>query len=92
MNTDGCSNTGIINPTWYCLGPIGVADVCEQYCGDGKDYYGLATRCDDGNNLPNDGCSPNCYTETGFKCTFSTTGALSVCTEPCGDGVNLGTV
>jgi cysteine-rich repeat protein len=29
--------------------------------------------------------------ETGYTCTFSTTGATSVCTEVCGGGIDLGT-
>jgi len=42
--------------------------VCEETCGDGIVYQ---AQCDDGNANPNDGCSPNCVVETGFKCDNS---------------------
>ena len=45
--------------------------------------------CDDGDNLPYDGCDADCNVETGFTCT-SAVGGISTCTEACGDGVNLG--
>jgi len=35
--------------------------------------------CDDGNNLPNDGCSPTCQLEAGFACTTKPAPPQSVC-------------
>jgi cysteine-rich repeat protein len=32
----------------------------EEYCGDGIKQIGLGEECDDGNNLPGDGCTPYC--------------------------------
>jgi cysteine-rich repeat protein len=49
-------------------------------CGDG--VIDAPESCDDGNDFPNDGCSPTCRTEECFSCT----GQPSVCT-PLGDGV-----
>lgn len=50
-------------------------------CGDGIDKYGLlATRCDDGNNVPLDGCDPLCFLENGFA-----NNGVKIY-EVCGDG------
>jgi cysteine-rich repeat protein len=71
------------------MGTVGVADVCPEICGDGITYYTPGTgRCDDGNNLPYDGCSPLCYVETGYTCTY-TNGGISTCTPICGDGLRF---
>lgn len=86
VNTDGCSNTGTINAGYYCdKGTVGVADTCPEICGDGIKYYAASNRCDDGNNLPWDGCSPLCYIEPGVSTTFPPK------TEICGDGIDLRT-
>ena len=71
MNTDGCSNTGTINTGYYCeLGTVGTADTCLEVCGDSASYFATGSgRCDDGNNVPYDGCSATCYVESGFTCT-----------------------
>lgn len=50
-------------------------------CGDGVVDDGEA--CDDGQNLPNDGCASDCQLEDGFTCT----GEPSTCTPICGDGI-----
>jgi cysteine-rich repeat protein len=54
-------------------------DAPSARCGDGA----LTTTedCDDGNDAPDDGCSPTCTTEPGFDCA----GQPSVCTTTCGD-------
>jgi cysteine-rich repeat protein len=76
----GCTAAGVIPAGYYCKGVVGSPDICEEWCGDGTDSHNLpATRCDDNNNLPNDGCSPTCYVETGWTCA-TPLGGLSVCT------------
>ena len=82
VNTDGCSNTGTINAGYYCpRGTLGSADVCVDVCGDGIDKYGLlTTRCDDGNNVPFDGCDALCFLEKGFA-----NNGVKIF-EVCGDG------
>ena len=52
------------------------------YCGDGIIQNGES--CDDGNNLPNDGCSTACLVEDGWDCTSDDP---SICTEA---GVRFG--
>jgi len=52
-----------------------------RVCGDGAKHP-TAEQCDDGNQLPGDGCSGECVIETGWECE----GSPSVC-RSCGDGV-----
>jgi cysteine-rich repeat protein len=61
--------------------PLGV-------CGDGifDDVY---EGCDDGNLEADDGCSPFCYREDGWRCTSETEHGTSSCIRVCGDGVKL---
>jgi cysteine-rich repeat protein len=54
---------------------------CGSECGDGILQGNEA--CDDGNNVPNDGCSPDCTVDGGYTCT----GQPSHCTLNCGNGV-----
>jgi cysteine-rich repeat protein len=39
---------------------------CTHRCGDGIQV--LQEECDDGNNIPFDGCSPTCEMEPGYFC------------------------
>ena len=48
-------------------------------CGNGKIESG--EQCDDGNTLPNDGCSPTCHFEPNCR------PATGTCTSKCGDGL-----
>jgi hypothetical protein len=52
-----------------------------RVCCDGAKHP-TAEQCDDGNQLPGDGCSAECVIETGWTCE----GSPSVC-RSCGDGV-----
>jgi len=55
----------------------------EPGCGNGA--IGNLEWCDDGNDDPNDGCSPNCTVEDGYNCDTS---EPSICQmEGCGDGI-----
>jgi cysteine-rich repeat protein len=83
---DGCSSTCQPEPGWICAEP---GKPCRQpTCGDGfadgwTDPSGnyQYEECDDGNQLPGDGCSPTCVVEAGWYCL----GAL--CAHPnCGNG------
>ena len=75
---DACSSTCKINPGWACTGDP--PNNCHQtVCGDGK--VEGSEGCDDGNTLPNDGCSPTCHFEP--KCDSS----AGTCTSKCGDGL-----
>ncbi len=55
-------------------------------CGDKVIEIG-AENCDDGNTASGDGCSANCFIETGWTCS----GLPSKCSQPvetyCGDGI-----
>jgi fibro-slime domain-containing protein len=52
-------------------------------CGDGQ--ISGSEGCDDGNNMPGDGCSASCQEESGFKCLVK--GAPCVKLLYCGDGI-----
>ena len=54
---------------------------CGPECGDGIQQ--IEESCDDGNTTAGDGCSDSCKVEGGWTCT----GAPSVCTPNCGNGV-----
>jgi len=56
---------------------------CVPLCGDGE--VGPGEECDDGNLLPDDGCSPRCDVELNYRC-FRDQGLLSRCVNTCGDG------
>jgi cysteine-rich repeat protein len=60
-------------------------DIRPLACGDG--HKDGSEECDDGDNLPNDGCAPDCTLEQNFECTQSTPGMPSVCTRRPADGV-----
>jgi cysteine-rich repeat protein len=53
-------------------------------CGDGI-FDTEVEGCEDGNSVPNDGCSPGCAVEPGFVCPLAVPGPLSNCTAVCGD-------
>ena len=72
-----CSSTCKFNEGWACTGS---PPTCHQTkCGDGK--VEGSEGCDDGNTLPNDGCSPTCHFEP--NCSAIT----GQCTSKCGDGL-----
>jgi len=54
-------------------------------CGDGL-VRDIET-CDDDNTSDYDGCSSDCLVEVEYDCDDS---EPSVCTEICGDGLNMG--
>ena len=55
-----------------------VDDTCGRWCGDGmKEGTEL---CDDGNQVPGDGCDQFCGIENGWECTEDADG-LSACAE-----------
>lgn len=90
-NLNGCNNTGFINTTYfYCgNGTIGAADYCPEICGDGVTWFANGSgRCDDGNRLPGDGCSPTCYIEHGWQCTHTGIGPFT-CSIPCGQAYDM---
>eukprot|EP00347_Sterkiella_histriomuscorum_P000009 403377534 len=87
---DGCSATCTTETGFYCVGDRLSLSKCYETCGDGKNYSSASTACDDGNNVDGDGCSSDCVKESGFACTTASTGAITVCTETCGDGFNMG--
>jgi fibro-slime domain-containing protein len=72
-----CSSTCKYVDGWACAG---TPPSCHQTkCGDGK--VEGSEGCDDGNTLPNDGCSPTCHFEP--NCSSAT----GQCTSKCGDGL-----
>jgi len=73
-----CSSTCKFNAGWACSSDT--PPQCHQtVCGD-KIVEG-SEGCDDGNTLPNDGCSPTCHSEPDCN---ATTGQ---CTSKCGDAL-----
>jgi len=72
-----CSSTCKFNDGWACTGSP--PDCHQTQCGDGK--VEGSEGCDDGNTLPNDGCSPTCHPEP--NCSIAT----GSCTSKCGDGL-----
>jgi len=71
-----------------------IADKCTQICGDGK-FFNITSNysidgCDDGNTVSGDGCSSACLVEHGYQCVQGNIYAPAICTEICGDGIDLG--
>ena len=62
-----------------CCSGLCSMGLCVSVCGDG--VVSGTEQCDDGNNVPFDGCSATCTGETGYTCT----GSPSVCV-PCPSG------
>jgi|GEM_PF-1851224 len=56
--------------------------VCHTLCGDG--LTANTEQCDDGNQVPGDGCSDTCTVESGWTCTGTNP---SGCMRLCGNGV-----
>jgi cysteine-rich repeat protein len=86
----GCSAAGAINANYYCYpGTIGKADSCVESCGNGLNPYPTGSgRCDDGNNMPWDGCDSYCNVESGYTCVDNAA-TKSTCSEVCGDGIKI---
>ena len=86
---DGCSDDcQTIEDGWACNQINGKSGKCTPICGDGK-LKGIENQtgyCDDGNLIPNDGCSNICVVNSGYSCT----GIPSNCTPICGDGKLVG--
>jgi cysteine-rich repeat protein len=61
----GCSKTCTREPN--CRDDSGHNRACDAVCGDG--HLDPGEECDDGNQLPGDGCSATCVGETGFSCS-----------------------
>ena len=55
-----------------------------MYAGNSLDAY-----CDDGNTDDGDGCSSACQTEANYECSGGSASAADVCTDICGDGINM---
>ncbi|MGH7436169.1 MAG: DUF4215 domain-containing protein, partial [Polyangiaceae bacterium] len=80
LGTAGCSATCQVVAGWACAAnptPPPASKCHQTHCGD-KVREGTE-QCDDGNNIPYDGCSPTCTIEP--KCSGGT------CTATCGDGL-----
>ncbi len=58
---------------------------CTSACGNG--YLEGDEACDDGNRLPDDGCSATCEVDAGWECVGEDP---SVCTPICQDGIAMG--
>lgn len=85
---DGCSNvcqlerdavTGANGRPSYWVCPSAGVACTRSTCGNGLREG--AERCDDGNDRPADGCSPNCDVEPSCS--------AAGCTSQCGDGMIL---
>ncbi len=71
----GCSKTCTREPS--CRDASGTTGRCATVCGDANIDQGEA--CDDGNQVPGDGCSPSCQIEPGFNCTDSPRSDVTDC-------------
>lgn len=58
-----------------CTGTMTLVESPSQYCADGT--IAGTEECDDGNNVPGDGCDASCHIESGWQCV----GEPSVCTR-----------
>lgn len=89
----GGSDPGPENPGGSRPGPVGpdpgVTEIPEPVCGDGA-FVSDKEDCDDGNDMPGDGCSDTCTVEEGYACTQAAEGERSECTPVCGDGLRVG--
>jgi cysteine-rich repeat protein len=68
----GCSSTCKVMMGWSCA-PVNQSDMysstsCTSVCGDNYLAVGGET-CDDGNDVPGDGCDESCMAEDGWACT-----------------------
>ena len=75
---DGCDGC-YIERGWRCTGE---PSICYRTCGNGQidpplGPDDLEELCDDGNDLPGDGCDEECQIEPGWTCA----GAPSHCTQ-----------
>ena len=68
---------GIIENTYQCV---------AGKCRDG--YRDVGEECDDGNKVPNDGCSPSCKRELMFTEYTDEDGVVTY-SPKCGDGITL---
>lgn len=75
---DGTGGTVAFTSVWWNGGSGGAAVLGP--CGNGTVEDGEA--CDDGNNLPFDGCSADCQYEPDCS--------AGACASPCGDGIIVG--
>ena len=81
---DGCSRC-TEDGGWRCPG-----NVCVRMSSCGRGVFWVGEECDDGSNVPYDGCNGQCNIEEGFSCVQDPGSGLSICTEICGDGKKQG--
>jgi cysteine-rich repeat protein len=82
---DGCQPDCTVQAGYSCTGEPSVClppgNLPTGECGDG--VVDDDENCDDGDDVPGDGCDDECQIESGFECA----GEPSVCTETdCGNG------
>ena len=68
----------------------GSFDVGEGFCGNRIVDPAFGETCDDGNQVPGDGCSPLCQVECCWSCGSCSAGGPCVGTAVCGDGIRNG--
>ena len=79
-NNDGCSSSCKIEPGYVCSHPLqSMPSYCIRICGNRNYQPKYGEGCDDGNIIPNDGCSPVCQIEPGYECPINREGRQSVC-------------
>ena len=87
---DGCSKACRIETGYHCTTMTDdgkTFSVCTKgRCNDG--YLDVGEECDDGNAMPNDGCSPSCKREYMFDQYIDDDGVVSY-SPKCGDGITL---
>eukprot|EP00347_Sterkiella_histriomuscorum_P005840 403355069 len=102
LSNDGCSDMCQVEDMWVCtpsfqdiMGP----SVCVFNCIDGTNSVTHTNGtipiylkdCDDDNAVTDDGCTPLCNINTGWKCKNGTNTGPDDCYEICGDGFDYHT-
>ncbi len=83
---DGCSSLCFVEKGYSCTpATASKPSVCTTTCGNGIVEAEYGEKCDDGNQIAGDGCSPACQVEAGYLCEDN-----HCIARACGDGIRAG--
>ena len=87
VNNDGCNSVCAVESGWTWTGGTSTTkDMWSEIWGDAKRFNSIATYCDDGNIISNDGWSSTWQTESGWNWFGGTSTSKDSCSDICGDG------